>query len=145
MSLRPIAPPNPVVPWPGLRAALRRLPVEPPSLLAAHLLDRLLWPRLDAGQRQRLQGAVVEVEAIDWGLRVRIQLGPRGFQVATTPVRAAVRTDAASLWALCTGQADADSLFFERRLVMHGDTALALAIKSTLEAVGPLWPARWSR
>ena len=50
-----------------------------------------------------------------------------------------VRADAAALWALARGEVDADRLFFERRLVLEGDTALALALKSTLEAVGPLW------
>ncbi|MBN8506884.1 MAG: SCP2 sterol-binding domain-containing protein [Burkholderiales bacterium] len=126
--------------WSHLAPVLRRLPVAPPSVLAARMLNHLLWPRLDIDQRRCLQGATIEVEAVDWGLRVRLQLGPGGFRSASAPVRAAVRADAAAFWALCTGQADADRLFFEGRLLMQGDTALALAVKSTLEAVGPLWP-----
>ena len=68
-----------------LRGLVRRLPTEPPSFVAARLLDRLLWPR---------------------------------------------------------GQDDADRLFFERALVMEGDTEFGLMIKNTLDAIGPLWPPR---
>ena len=33
---------------------------------------------------------------------------------------------------------DADRLFFERALVMEGDTELGLILKNTLDAIGPL-------
>jgi hypothetical protein len=38
-------------------------------------------------------------------------------------------------------------LFFERALVMEGDTEFGLMIKNTLDAIGPLWAgsARWSQ
>lgn len=123
--------------WP--REWVRRLPVLPPSWVMARLLDRALWPRLDEGQRAHLRGACIEVEATDLGLRVRLQAGAHGFGPGRGPARATVRADAAALWALARGEVDADRLFFERRLVLEGDTALALALKSTLEAVGPLW------
>ncbi|MBS0304919.1 MAG: hypothetical protein JSR43_05995, partial [Proteobacteria bacterium] len=34
---------------------------------------------------------------------------------------------------------DADRLFFDRALVMEGDTELGLVLKNTLDAIGPLW------
>ena len=51
----------------------------PSSLLAALLLDRVLLPRLDSAARQALKHRTVEVEMSDSGLRVRLQLGERGF------------------------------------------------------------------
>jgi predicted lipid carrier protein YhbT len=33
-------------------------------------------------------------------------------------------------------------MFFERVLVMEGDTELGLVLKNTLDAIGPLWPRR---
>ncbi len=45
------------------RAIVRRLPVQPPSFVAARVLDRLLLPRLDAGQREALGGRVVALRS----------------------------------------------------------------------------------
>lgn len=129
------------------RSLVRRLPTEPTSFLAARALDQLLWPRLDAAQRQALQGRVVELELIEPGLRLRLQLGPQGFRVArardgTTALTLRARSEA--IWRLLRGQEDADRLFFERALVMEGDTEYGLILKNTLDAIGPLikdWPA----
>lgn len=125
------------------RSLLRRLPTEPPSFVAARALDRLLWPKLDAHQRQALQGRIVELELLEPGLRLRLQLGPRGFEVvrgrsAQAAVTIRARSDA--LWRLLRGQDDADRLFFERALVMEGDTEYGLILKNTLDAIGPLLP-----
>lgn len=124
-----------------LRQVVRRLPLQPPSFAAARALDRLLWPRLDAGQRTLLAGRCVEVEIVEAGLRVRLVLGARGFEVAPAGMAPAVsvRAQGAALWRLLRGQDDADRLFFERALVMEGDTEFGLALKNTLDAIGPLW------
>jgi predicted lipid carrier protein YhbT len=125
-----------------LRALVRRLPVQPPSFVAARALDQLLWPRLDASQRELLAGRTVEVELIESGLRVRLRMGARGFEVAPPgPAAVTLRARTAALWRLARGIDDADRLFFDRALVMEGDTEFGLAIKNTLDAVGPLWGA----
>ena len=124
-----------------LRAVVRRLPVQPPSFVAARLLDRLLWPRLDAEQRRLLAERCVEVEVVEAGLRVRLRRGARGFEVAPAgeaPVLV-VRAQAGALVKLLRGQEDADRLFFDRALVMEGDTEYGLMLKNTLDAIGPLW------
>jgi len=126
------------------RALLRRLPTEPPSWCAARALDRLLWPRLDAGQRSALQGRIVELELVESGLRLRLRLGPDGFEAVRGRVAAPallLRARSAALWRLLRGQDDADRLFFERALVMEGDTEYGLVLKNTLDAIGPLLPA----
>lgn len=127
-----------------LRALVRRLPVEPPSFVVARALDRLLWPRLDASQRELLAGRCVEIEVVEPGLRVRLVLGARGFQVARpgdTPA-VVIRAQAAALWRLARGEDDADRLFFDRALVLEGDTEFGLILKNTLDAIGPLWGSR---
>ena len=125
-----------------LRGLVRRLPTEPPSLLAALALDRLLLPRLDETQRALLSRRTVEVEVVELGLRVRLALGPRGFAVARAhdaPVLT-IRARGDALWRLLRGQDDADRLFFDRALVMEGDTEFGLVLKNTLDAIGPLVP-----
>lgn len=124
-----------------LRAVVRKLPTAPPSFLVARALDRLLWPRLDAGQRRLLAGRGVEVEVLELGLRVRLRLGARGFELARRGEAPAVRirATAPALWQLLRGEQDADRLFFEQALVMEGDTEFGLVLKNTLDAIGPLW------
>ena len=123
-----------------LRGLVRRLPTQPPSFVAARLLDRLLWPRLDASQREGLAGHTVEVELLETGVRVRLRLGVRGFEVAPPGApRLVIRARTAALLRLARGQDDADRLFFDRALVMEGDTELGLFLKNTLDAIGPLW------
>jgi predicted lipid carrier protein YhbT len=124
----------------GVRDVVRRLPTQPPSWLAARVLDRVLWPRLDAAARAALAGHTVEVEVIEPGLRVRLQLGADGFTVAPSaaPVALTIRARADALWRLLRGADDADRLFFERKLVMEGDTEYGVVLKHVLDAVGPL-------
>jgi predicted lipid carrier protein YhbT len=128
----------------GVRGVVRRLPTQPPSFVAARVLDRVLWPRLDDGARAALAGRTVEVEVTDLGLRVRLRLGAHGFGVAPSaePVALTIRARADALWRLAQGRDDADRLFFERALVMEGDTEYGVALKNVLDAVGPLWDAR---
>lgn len=126
----------------GVRSVVRRLPTQPPSFVVARLLDRILWPRLDEAARAALALRTVEVEVLELGLRVRLQLGRHGFIVAPSMSEATVtiRARMAALWRLARGEDDADRLFFERALVMEGDTEYGVALKNVLDAVGPLIP-----
>ena len=147
MNAAPRTGPPPELPWPlqavalRLRGIVRRLPVGPPSFVAARLLDRLLWPRLDATQRTLLKQRCIEIETVETGLRVRLVLGDRGFEVARAGVAPVVviRAQTLALLRLARGEDDADRLFFERALVMEGDTEMGLVLKNTLDAIGPLW------
>ena len=133
---------------PGLRQGLQRvvhdvvsaLPVAPPSFVAAQVLNHVLLPRLPASARPALSGRSVVVEVSDLGLRVRLILGPNGFQIAPAALPCALRMAATlgTYRSLLRGEEDADRLFFERALVMEGDTELGLVLKNTLDAVGPL-------
>jgi predicted lipid carrier protein YhbT len=125
----------------SLRRLVGRLPWQPPSFVVARALDRLLWPRLDESQRRLLAHRCIEVEVVDTGLRVRLVLGERSFQVAAADAvpAATIRATGAALWRLLRGTDDADRLFFERTLVMEGDTEFALRLKNTLDAIGSLW------
>ncbi len=128
-----------------LRRLVARLPIAPPSVALALALDRLLLPRLSADDVAQLSGRVVEIEVLDLGIRCRVSLGARGFRAAPDRGAAALRVAAQSpsYLRLLRGEEDADRLFFERALVMEGDTEYGLVLKNTLDAIGPLlaWPA----
>jgi predicted lipid carrier protein YhbT len=106
------------------------------------VLDRVLLSRLPADARASLRGREVELEISDFGLRVRLQLNDCGFTPAPDHGPAAVRIVAplSSHWRLLRGEVDPDQLFFERALVIEGDTELGLVLKNSLDAIGPLWP-----
>ena len=123
-------------------ALVERLPAMPPSFAAARALNRWLLPRLPADARAALQGRVVALHVTDFGLRVRLALGERGFDTVREQRPEALRISAtsAAFVRLARGEDDADRLFFERQLSIEGDTELGLMVKNTLDAIGPLWP-----
>lgn len=125
------------------RGVNRLLPTEPPSFVLAQMLNQLLLPRLDAATRTALSQRTVEIEITDVGLRCRLALdanGIDGFGPATRddPVAVRIVAPSQSFWRLASGREDADTLFFERALVMEGDTDFALLLKNSLDAAGPL-------
>ncbi|MBU0602446.1 MAG: SCP2 sterol-binding domain-containing protein [Gammaproteobacteria bacterium] len=131
---------------PVLRELVARLPVHPPSHLLALALERVLRPRLPADAAARLAGHAVDIEVRDFGLRCRVTLRDGHFRSAPAsgPATLRIAADAASYLRLLRGDDDADRLFFERALVMEGDTEYGLLLKNTLDAIGPLlhWPLR---
>lgn len=141
----PGLPPLPRPPQALLRL-IERLPVEPPSFALAAVLNRVLLPRLDPAAHAALAGQVVEICITDVGVRLRLELLGRavgGFSVASDDRAPAlrIRASADAFWRLAQGDEDADTLFFERALVMEGDTEYGLLLKNTLDAIGPLLPA----
>lgn len=124
----------------AVRGLIERLPIEPPSLVLAAVLNRVLLPRLDADSRAALAARTVELHVSDFGLRFQLVLRHGGFALAARGGEVALRISApaASFWRLATGEEDADTLFFERALVMEGDTEYGLLLKNTLDAIGPL-------
>jgi predicted lipid carrier protein YhbT len=129
----------------SVKAILRNLvaswPTQPPSFVLARALDRVLLPHLGADVRAMLLRRVVELRVSDLGVRARVALMPGGFRVAASGAEPLVRISAPldTYWRLARGIDDADRLFFERALLMEGDTEMGLVIKNTLDAIGPLW------
>lgn len=137
---------TPLLQWHERAAALARpwlcrLPMQPPSQVLALALNRLLWPRLPDDARLALSGRTVEIAVIDLGLSLRLCLGHTGFGAATraTPVALRIAASLPAFVRLARGDDDADRLFFERALVMEGDTELGVVLKNTLDALGPLF------
>lgn len=140
----------PALPAPLARGQARvaawvtRLPSEPPSVLAALAINRHLWPRLPADVRDSLQAQPIALEVTDLGIRLRLRATPQGFAAAGDqgPVALRIAARSAGWWRLARGLDDPDRLFFDRTLVMEGDTELGLLLKNSLDALGPLWPVQ---
>jgi predicted lipid carrier protein YhbT len=124
-----------------MRPVVERLPMHPPTFVLAAALNRWLASRLPADARRALSERCVEVAVTDIGLTLRLQLDRHGFGAAPghAPVVLRIAAAAPDYWRLLRGRDDADRLFFERALVMEGDTEMGLVLKNTLDAIGPLW------
>jgi predicted lipid carrier protein YhbT len=112
------------------------LPEGPP----AHALALALDLALDAGLLSRdaiepLRGKTIALEATDLGIRVRIEYGPAGFRASRREPDVRIRSTVPGYLALALRRADPDTLFFNRRLVIEGDTDLGLVAKNALDAI----------
>jgi predicted lipid carrier protein YhbT len=111
--------------------------IRPASIALAAALDGVLWRRLPAALRERLQGKRVEIAVTDWGASCCFVARRYGFvpraRFADPDLR--IAATARDFGALAAGEEDADTLYFGRRLVIEGDTELALMVKNTLDAL----------
>lgn len=122
---------------PALAWILSRLPQTPPAAVLAFALDRLLFPRLPLADLEALLEQPLRIEVSDLGLRLALTLTRQGFRPLPLHVapRLTLRAAARDFLALLRREEDADTLFFQRRLVLSGDTELGLLVKNTLDAI----------
>ncbi|WP_399682873.1 SCP2 sterol-binding domain-containing protein [Xenophilus sp.] len=124
-----IPPPNRLAPL------LKHLPKSPQARFLEQAMARVLATSLAAGHLEFLRNRRLGIEVTDLGLHWVIGLhGDRVAVVGGTP-EASVRGSATDLLLLAARQEDADTLFFQRRLVLTGDTELGLAARNLLEGL----------
>jgi predicted lipid carrier protein YhbT len=123
---------------------LRLVPTAVHSHALAGLLNRVMSEALAEGELDFLDGRRVGIEIDDLGVRYRLGLRAgriRGFGDELKP-DAAISGSLHDFVLLAARREDADTLFFQRRLRMSGDTELGLYLKNFLDAFEP--PPRWS-
>ncbi len=142
----PIAPPsrNPAsfeLP-PFVRAVVARLPASPPGIAFALALS-LVAPRiLGRDALAELDGKTFRICVRDAGLGVAVRVRPGRFEPVAPghPVDVTFTACAADYLLLATRRVDPDTMFFDRRLLIEGDTDAGLRLKNLLDAVElPRW------
>lgn len=100
-------------------------------------LSRVLADKRASGELDFLQGRWVAIQVRDLGYDWRISLQGLQFRVEGPwqTAEALVRADAKDFLAMLAQRVDPDTLFFQRRLEMEGDTELSLAVKNLLDSV----------
>lgn len=128
------SPPAPVA------ALLRRLPQWPPAAALAVALNLALDRLLPRSALAPLAGKCVRLCVRDAGLTLTLRYARDGFWPASehSSVQLEVSADADAFLALALRREDPDTLFFQRRLLVTGDTELGLVVKNALDAVE--WP-----
>ena len=125
------------------------------SYLPAPLANAPLMLLLELARRrallvapESLYGKNFRIKVEDLGLSLCFYCEAGKFKPLSSLPQADVSLSASAMdfLKLATGQEDADTLFFRRRLKMEGDTELGIAVKYWLDASErPAWLARFGQ
>lgn len=145
MSNVTITPENPSLPAP-LALPLSLVPGTTYSQAMVKVLNKLFGPELADGELDFLDGKVMRVDVMDAKLHFCITLrdGQLAAAEADRPHDLSIEGSIYDFLLLATRREDADTLFFNRRLRLGGDTELGLYVKNFLDAlelegrIGPL-------
>lgn len=116
---------------------LKLLPVTLHSRVLVRILNKIFVDDLKDGELDFLEGRSVAIEVSDMNLSYRMTLsGNRlieNHQQGENDLT--VRASLYDFMSMASRQVDPDTLVFQRRLVMEGDTELGLALKNFLDAM----------
>lgn len=111
---------------PRVPLALKRRVVEP-------LLNRTFAEPLAEGEFDALEGRRVTLEVADLGVRLTLALDNARFALSREDGEATIRGGWREFLCLATRREDPDAMFFQRRLMIEGDTELGLTVKNLLD------------
>lgn len=112
---------------------LRRLPPGWQGRVLEAAVAHLLAGPLRTGQLDFMQGRRLGIEVPDLGLCWVLGLDSGRLHATDGPAEATVRGNATDLLLLAGRLEDADTLFFQRRLELTGDTELGLTARNLLD------------
>lgn len=119
----------------ALKLGVNNAPKGPQILLANHLLNRLFSEQIEDGDMDFMKGKSLQIYVRDLDMSWCISFD--GIQASAQPgaIDSDVRISAgvAEYLKLLSRAEDPDTLFFQRKLVIEGDTELALTVKNMLD------------
>jgi O2-independent ubiquinone biosynthesis accessory factor UbiT len=117
-------------------ALASRLPVFPGSVFVAAGFN-VAFGAEGLGGLEPLYGKVITLRLTDAGISPRFTVTPSGFVACAGGDAPAVTISAGirDFVQLALRRVDPDTLFFDRRLVIEGDTELGLLLKNRLDAL----------
>jgi predicted lipid carrier protein YhbT len=117
---------------------IEHLPTWPPSFVLSRVLDLVLSDIIQHGDLQTLYGKCITIHVTDAGLPLHFTVSASGFSAITPQSSSPDLTISATIhdfYLLATRREDPDTLFFNRRLVVEGDTELGLMAKNSLDSI----------
>ncbi len=129
-NLRPIA--KKIIGIPG-----RLLPYSAQKQVLSMVLNQAFREPLQHGELDFLEGAKVRIVVTDLNINWLIGVGSDKF----TPIERELEDDVCisgespDFILLATRQADPDTLFFQRKIRIEGDTELGLGVKNTMDSM----------
>lgn len=127
---------------PAIRLMARRCPFTLQKMLAQQLLKIVFSEALEDGDLDFLAGFTVSIEITDIMVNqqaYRVSLTRENNQLIFMPPQlssdATIKGELSDFICLATRSEDPDTLFFQRRLCMEGDTELGLETKNLIDSV----------
>lgn len=124
----------------SLGFALGKAPFVVQKQVLETVLQRVFQSPIAQGDMDFLADRSIKICVIDFALSWVF-----GFEaerlVLYSPMQIAdviIAADAAVFVQLATGQQDPDTLFFQRKMSIEGDTELGLAVKNVMDSIGAL-------
>ena len=122
-------------PVPMLGAIDRRIPVPLKQLAAEAPLNRLFAQAISDGDFDDFEGHRIRLEVNGGQPGITIGFWAGRLRVINGPGEATIRGSLAAFKTLAERRQDPDQLFFQRRLIIEGDTELGLALKNLLDSM----------
>lgn len=122
-----------IPPPPRWRPLLRLAPTSLRERLMARALSHALAPEHIGSALDDIAGRRLGIEVSDLGLHCVLRWRGGRLHAVQAPAEATVRGTATDLLLLAARLEDADTLFFQRRLVLTGDTELGLTVRNLLD------------
>ncbi|WP_349517631.1 SCP2 sterol-binding domain-containing protein [Marinobacter sp. NFXS11] len=122
-------------PAPMLGAIDRRIPVPLKQLAAEAPLNRLFAQAIREGEFDDFEGRRIRLEVNGGQPGITIGFWAGRLRVIDGPGEATIRGSLAAFRTLAERRQDPDQLFFQRRLIIEGDTELGLGLKNLLDSL----------
>ncbi|OZG72333.1 hypothetical protein BTA51_16500 [Hahella sp. CCB-MM4] len=115
----------------------RTLPSQVQCLVMRQIIERILGDRIAEGDFDSLVSRRVRISVVDMNLDLEFGLSPQRNVVVTKGQDAdtEIRGDALAFMQIATHSVDPDTLFFQRRLLILGDTELGHEVKNLMDSV----------
>ncbi|PIT28809.1 Sterol-binding domain protein [Snodgrassella alvi] len=128
--------PDKVVPV-FLKKMVGLLPAKPPAWLLVNTLNQLLKKQILLADMSLLAGRKFRIVVADLGLNLCFSATEERFVVAdaVAMVDLCLSANTADFLKMLLRQEDPDTLFFNRRLIIEGDTELGLVVKNLLDSI----------
>ena len=122
---------------PVLAGPLRLVPFPMQRVPLQLALEPLFRARAAEGDLEFLEGRclAIEIEDLEWRWPVGLQQGRLRVLVRAHPADVTIRGRSPAFLAMAAKLEDPDTLFFQRRLVIEGDTELGLGVKNFLDGL----------
>lgn len=122
-------------PFPLLGAIDRSIPIPIKQLVAEAPLNRVFAEAIAEGEFDDFEGRRIRLEVNGGHPGITFGFWAGRLRVLDGPGEATIRGSLSAFKTLSARQQDPDQLFFQRRLMIEGDTELGLALKNLLDSL----------
>lgn len=122
-------------PFPALAAIDQRIPVPFKQLVAEEPLNRLFSTAITDGEFDDFEGRRIRLEASGGQPGITVGFWAGRLRIVDGPGEATIRGSLSAFKTLAERRQDPDQLFFQRQLVIEGDTELGLGLKNLLDSL----------